>query len=276
MAQNSRFWDTAAGLGDGADTYSAFQVREIFRAALTTDRYSSEGVLAGVINQLEVTGSASPLAVNTGVALVNGIYYQNTASVAVAVPTPSNGATGHRVVLQALWSTQTVRAALISSSDGVSSLPALTQSENSRWEIGLASLTIDTDGTITLTDTRDYCHYATALVHKRKGGSSTEWNSAGSTNYTAGGAKIQLGAKTLVWDDDEDSDELTVTYPSAFSRKPLVYVTLQNGADATKRKLLASVYSVSASSFQIKGQRTDGSSDLTTTAVANWVAIGPE
>lgn len=274
MAQKSRFWDTAAGLGDGADTYSAFQVREFLRAAFTTDRYNSEGVLAGVINKLEVTGSTSPLSVNTGAALVNGIYCSNDASVSVTVPTPGNGTTGHRVVLQTLWSTQTVRVALISSADGVATLPALTQSENSRWEIGLASLTITTDGAITLADTRDYCHYAMAQVHKRKGGSSTSWNTAGSNNYNVGGVKVLCGTATLEWDDEDESDTKTVNFPSAYTQKPLVYVTLINGGDATKRKLLATVESISASSFVLRGQRTDGSSDLTTTADVFWRSKG--
>lgn len=277
MAESSRFWDTSGAVGDGADTYSAYQVRELLRAAFTGDRYASEGVLAGVLNSLAVTGATSPVAVDTGCALVNGIYYQNTASVNVAVPTPSSGTTGHRVVLQALWgTTATVRIALISSADGTSSAPSLSQDENSRWEISLATLTIDTAGAITLTDARDYCHYSTALVHRRRGGSSSSWNSTGSTTYRVGGTKEQCGVATLTWDDNDDSDQTTVTFPSAFSQKPLVFLTLMNGGGTQERKLLATVYSVSASSFQIEGQRTDGSGDITTTASVMWRAVGSE
>lgn len=278
MAENSMFWDTAAGLGDGADTYSAAQVRGLFRAAFTTDRYSSEGVLAGVLNSLAVSGSATPVAVASGCAIVQGIYYQNTASVSITVSTPTAGTTWHRVVLRATWgsSGQTVRAVLLSGTDGVASYPALTQQDNSRWEIPLAGVQIDTSGAITLVDQRDYAHYATALIERRQGGSSSSWNTAGSTNYRPGGVKRQMGVAELEWDDEDESDKTTVTFPSAFSQRPLVWVTLLNATDSQKRKLMPTIESLSNTQVVIRGQRTDGSSDLTLTCNVMWIAEGQE
>ena len=276
MAERSQFWDTAGAVGDGADTYGAAQLREMLRAVWTPQLGTSEGVLAGVNGGLAVSGSATPLSVASGVALVSGIYYQNTAAVNVTVPTPSVGTTKHRVVLQALWAaTATVRIALISSADGTNSYPSLTQQDNSRWEIALAGVTVDTAGSITLEDQRDYCHLATALIHRRRGGSSSSWNSGGTSNYVVGGVRIQAGVTTLTWDSNDQSDTKAITFPVAYSQKPLIQLTLLNAASSQKRTLLATVESVSASSVTLRGQRTDGSASLSTTADVQWVAIGP-
>lgn len=270
--ESSLFWDTAAAVGDGADTYSAAQVRALFRAALTGDRMASEGVLAGVNGELAVSGASSPLSVAAGVAVVQGIYYQNTSAVSVAVPTPG-ATTAHRVVLQADWSTKTVRIALISSADGTSSYPTLTQSDNSRWEIPLANLTITSGGAITLTDARDYCHSTPTLVG-RQGNSATDWISAGTKTYRPGGVVRQGGIITLAWDDNDQSDTKSVTFGAPFAQRPIVRVTLVSAGVVQSRKLLATVESVTATGCVLRGQRTDGSADITTTADVMWTAIG--
>lgn len=276
MAERSQYWDTAGAVGDGADTYSAVQVREQFRALFSTDRYASEGVLAGVLNSLAVSGATSPLSVASGGALVNGIYYQNTAAVSVAVATPAVGTTKRRVVLQAIWgSVQTVRIALISSADGVNSYPSLTQSDNSQWEIPLAGVTIDTAGAITLEDQRDYCHIATALVHRRRGGSSGSWASSGSTSYLVGGARVQAGTVNLVWSSNDQSDVTTITFPQAYSQTPQVKSLAILSADAPARKCVLSVESVSATQLKIRGQRADLSS-FSVTYPVQWSVIGPK
>ena len=70
------------------------------------------------------------------------------------------GTTGRRCVLRKDWSARTVRAVIISSSDGTASLPSLTQVDGVTWEIPLASFTITTAGVIAaLTDEREYVDY---------------------------------------------------------------------------------------------------------------------
>ena len=104
MAERSQYWDTAGAVGDGADTYSAVQVREQFRALFSTDRYASEGVLAGVLNSLAVSGATSPLSVASGGALVNGILLpEHGGGQRRRGFTPAVGTTKRRVVLQAIW-----------------------------------------------------------------------------------------------------------------------------------------------------------------------------
>lgn len=276
MAESSRFWDTAGAVGDGADTYSAVQLRDMLRAMFTTDQYASEGVLAGVLQSLAVSGATSPLSVASGSAVVQGIYYQNTATVSVAVPTPSSGTTRHRVVLQAIWGlTQTVRVALISSNDGVNSYPALTQSDNSQWEIPLAGVTIDTAGSITLEDQRDYAHIATALVHRRRGGSSSSWNSAGSSNYLVGGARVQMGTVNLVWSSNDQSDVTTVTFPVAYRQTPQVRSLAILSNDANARKCVLSIEALAATYLKIRGQRAD-LANYSATLPVQWSVIGPK
>lgn len=165
MAQKSMLW-AAPTSGDGTAAYTEAETTRLFREIMG-GLPSDEGVLKLVENELEVTGSSSPLAVNTGSAFVYGYFYWNTASVNVTVTTPVIGTTGHRVVLQLTDASHIVRIILISSADGVASIPALTQSAGTTWEISLATLTITTGGTITLTDDRSYCHFATMIDEDR-------------------------------------------------------------------------------------------------------------
>lgn len=158
--QSSILWST--GIGDGLAPYTdaqlfAWLLRTLARSITT------EGVHAGYTNELAVTGAVSPVSINTGAALVYGIPYENTAAVTVAVPTPGVGTTGHRVVLRASWAAQTVRVALVSSADGVATIPAVTQTPGVTYEITLATLTITTGGVITVTDARSYLHYTTRV-----------------------------------------------------------------------------------------------------------------
>lgn len=275
MAESSRFWDTS-GVGDGADTYAASAVRELLRACFTTDHYTTQAVLGGVANSLAVTAVGALVSVATGAALVNGIYYQNTAVGSSTIPTPSNGTTGYRVALSADWSTQTVRIVLVSNGDGYPSPPNLSVTENGRWDVSLASFTIDTSGTIVLTDTREYCSFATALIHARRGGSSSAWNTQGSNIYTPGGTLEQCGVATLTWNSDHDSDVLTVQFPQAFKQNPIVFLTPISAGVTQARTLLATVESIGAASFKIHGERTDGSSNLSMSAGVLWRAVGQE
>src|SRR5258706_1888033 len=114
-------------------------------------------------SDLLCSGTASPVAVSSGAAVVYGFFYWNTASVNVTVTTPAIGTTGFRIVLRAGWAAQTVRIALLTSSDGVASIPAVTQTAGTTWEVSLASGTITTGGVIALTDLRQFVHMASRL-----------------------------------------------------------------------------------------------------------------
>jgi hypothetical protein len=154
--------------GDGTSGgYTAAEWRKIHRY-LFGDGVAVEG------NQLAVTGAASPLAVNTGHAVVDGLFYDNTASVNLTVTTPVVNTTGGHVILRASFAAQTVRLVAVRNTDGVAAIPSLTQTSETTFEIRLASFTITTGGVITLTDARTYLHYTIRLDRSRIDGGTIQ------------------------------------------------------------------------------------------------------
>lgn len=163
MTERSRFW-TTNNTGDGPTIgYSTSDWEKILRHQFNGGDEANGGILFGIGNALAVSGASSPLAVNTGAAMVYGHYYENDASLNLAVTTPVVGTTGGRVVLRVNWAAQTVRALVNRNTDGLSAIPALTQSAGTTWEISLATFTITTGGVITLTDTRKYVKFSTRV-----------------------------------------------------------------------------------------------------------------
>lgn len=156
MAESSILW-TTDGTGDGNNSgYTMAQVVEWQRmlfAGLTGADLS--GVAPDYLNELAVSGTGSPMAVATGGAVVYGFPYFNTASVNVAISTPSVSTRIDRVVLRVNWTAQTVRIALVAGVEG-GGAPSLTQSAGTTWEMPLAQASITTGGVITLTDQREW------------------------------------------------------------------------------------------------------------------------
>lgn len=157
MAELSMPW-TANATGDGR-AYTALEFSTFLRYLLLGGHETTDGVVKGALNELAVTGTSSPVAVNTGAAVVYGKLYHNDASKNVTVSTPSVGTTGGHIVVQLDWVAQTVRVVSVRNTDGVSAIPALVQSVSTQWEVELATYTITTGGVITLTDTRNYATY---------------------------------------------------------------------------------------------------------------------
>lgn len=157
MTESSRFWTTGT-TGDGTSTYTQDQVMDWLRKMFLYDP-TTQCVLKGAGNDLAVTGTASPISINTGAGYVYGFFYENTAAVTKTITTPVVGTTGFRVVLQATWgTTRTVRIAVLSSADGTPTAPAVTQTPGTLYEVSLATGTITTGGVIAITDDRHYVH----------------------------------------------------------------------------------------------------------------------
>ena len=164
MTEKSLFW-TTNGTGDGTSGgYTATEFYDFLRRLLITDQEAAQGVLRGVLNELEVTGSSSPIALNTGAAIAYGFYYENSASLNLTVTTPVVGTTGGRVNLKIDWTAQTVRVVVQLNTDGTASIPSLVQTAGSEWNVPLATFTVTTGGVITLTDARSYCQFANYLT----------------------------------------------------------------------------------------------------------------
>jgi hypothetical protein len=164
MAESSRFWTTNA-TGDGpVGGYTQQQFYDFMRKVFITDQEATRGVVFGEQGALACTGTASPIAVAAGSAIVYGFFYESTASVNLTVTTPAVGTTGGRVILRAGWSAQTVRLVAVRNTDGQIAIPTLTQSAGSTWEISLATFTITTGGVIALTDDRKYLEIGSKVI----------------------------------------------------------------------------------------------------------------
>lgn len=152
MAEISLPW-SGTTTGD-AGPYSDDDWSDMYRKLFLNDR-TLQGVIANFANEIEITGSASPVSVNTGAALVDGKFYENNSSATIAVPTPSGATRIDRIVLRKSWTAQTVRLTRIEGVEG-GGVPAMTQNDGVTWDIPLYQASITTGGAITLTDERDF------------------------------------------------------------------------------------------------------------------------
>lgn len=295
MAESSIFWTTGS-TGDGAAPYTQAQIIDWLRRTFINDP-TVQGVLSGYGNELEPTGTTSPVTVDSGAAMVYGFPYDSTTPVTVAITTPSIGTTGHRIVLRANWTAQTVRIALLSSSDGVASIPALTQTPDTVWEISLASLVITTGGAITVTDTRQYVQPNFVLLdgsvttaklandavddtkagnrvlqfYRRQGGNTSAWNVGGTTTYTPGAVREEAGSYGMAFGASDLAVSHAVTYPVAFSAAPIVLVFCNFNGFAQ----YVETSSESASGFTVT-VHIETALGASHTFPIVWLAIGPE
>ncbi len=272
MAERSQPWDTT-GTGDGqSGGYTETQTEEFFRDLFSGDRFATDGVLPGYSSELAVTATTNQVTVAAGAAVVYGKYYQNTASLAVAVTSPVVGTTGLRVVLRVNWTAQTVRVVVVKHTDGTSAAPNVTQVAGTTWDITLAVGQVTTGGTVSVTDAREFLHMPTALVYRRQGGSASDWSSAGTTNYTPGEALVQEGVINVSF--SSGTGTATITFPQAYAAPPHVSgLVINNASSSTKRKLNVTVESVSATQLVVRVYLTDGSTS-SSSADVHWEVVG--
>jgi hypothetical protein len=120
-------------------------------------------------------------------------------------------------------------------------------------------------------DVADIAHNkADSPVSNRQGGSATNWNTVGTNNYVPTGEQlIQVGNAA-----SGAGGDVTVTFPVAFSAKPVVFAT----CDVIYG--LVQVDGVTASQFVGKVWKLQGSTPYHLEAgngsfTFNWIAIGP-
>lgn len=143
MAESSVPWTD--GLTDGGP-YSDSAWQAVWKR-LFANAIANAGILKGARSEFLTTGVTSPVTVQAGSAIVDGAFYDSTASVAVTVPTPAVSTRIDRIVLQKSWAAGTVRIARIAGAEG-GGAPALTQSAGVTWEIPLFQIAITTGGAI--------------------------------------------------------------------------------------------------------------------------------
>lgn len=205
MAESSLPWTDSTGDG-GPYAHGAWD--DIYRYLFTQDDHDGEGVLEGVQDELVVAGTATPVTVGTGAAVVNGKFYKNTAEVEVAVASPAVSTRIDRVVLRAAYAAMTVRITLVAGVEG-GAAPALTQVDGTTWDIPLAQVSITTGGVITVTDEREFCHFATKVRQAMIDAGAVDTTEIADDAITA--AKIDDGAvgNAAMADDAIDTAEIS-------------------------------------------------------------------
>jgi len=180
MTQRSGFWNDAItgdanllteNAADGIgyrfsnEEYVSPWVDIFMRAILNGT--GNRGVLKGWLNELAVTGVATPVAVDTGAAIIYGLWYENDSSLNVAIPSPTNDTRIDRIVIRRNWIDGTARITRIEGTEG-GGAPAMTQSAapggSGIYDIPLAQCSITTGGVIAVTDEREYCTFSTVAV----------------------------------------------------------------------------------------------------------------
>lgn len=267
MTEKSYLFSTN-GTGDGASPYTQLEWSTIVNVLTASAGGGYEGVLPNYDLQMEgfVVGVNS-VGIAMGAAIVDGKVYTTTVG-SVVVTIPSAVGVGNtridRIVLRANWTAQTVRITRIAGTDDVSPTPpAITQISGTTYDIYLYQVLVDTGGNLTLTDERSFIN-----VLRRQGGGTTDWSTAGTTNYIPDATKMEAGCVT--WTGGAAATgSVTITFPKAFSDKPLIYVTAAAISDAG----VVGVVGVAAS----KSQATlTWYASVNQTAVSiNWLAIGP-
>jgi hypothetical protein len=292
MTESSQLWSTSTS-GDGTSTYTQADTSLFMKVAAACSGF--EGVAPGLLNSLAVTGTSSPVAVNTGGGIVDGKPYYNSASVNVNIATPASLTRIDRIVLRADWAAHTVRITRIAGTEG-GAAPAITQTSGTTYDIMLAQASITTGGVITVTDERVWARNTTqtgdvtitnagvtaigankvlvsmlnGIALNRQGGSATEWDTAGTSNYTPTTNKIQVGTITATWGSNTPMVAVSVTFPVAFTYKPIILLSIDTNSGTETFSYW--LYSTSASAFTVRCYHAGV--DPTSTII-RWLAIGP-
>ncbi len=151
MVETSRPWDGIA-TGDPGP-YSDDQWTDVW-ATLLGPTIATEGVFFEQLNELVLTGAASPVSIASGRALVDGSWYDSTAAVTQAIDTPA-GVVNSRidlVVLRKDWVLQTIRITTITGDELVTPVPPVpVQVDGTTWDLPLWEVRIvHTTGIITI------------------------------------------------------------------------------------------------------------------------------
>jgi hypothetical protein len=284
VTEISFLW-TTGGAGDGASTYTRADWSNI--AAV----FAACGGWEGVCSDYLIGLYGSVLAANTvriwpGGAVVDGKPYKNDANVDVNIPSAVGGGNTRidRIVLRANWTAQTVRITRIPGTDAGSPVaPAITQTPGTTYDIMLYQALVDTSGVVTLTDERVFGQtggnslLADAVddtrvgnrvpqFYRRQGGNTSDWSVIGNTNYTPTSVRIQSGVK-----QGAAGSISTVTFPVAFSNKPIILITIVNNGAVNAYVYLINI---TATGFEVGAYDPIGETYLY--LPINWLAIGPE
>lgn len=156
MTEVSRPWSGTV-TGD-AGPYSDDQWTDVWKT-IWAPTIATDGVFIDQLSMFDLSSvAASPVSVASGLALVNGIWYESDAGVSVAIPTPAANPRVDRIVLRADWALQTVRIFRIAGAEAASPVaPALVQIDGTTWDLPLWQVRATTGGVLTFfADDREF------------------------------------------------------------------------------------------------------------------------
>lgn len=110
-------------------------------------------------------------------------------------------------------------------------------------------------------------------LYRRLGGSATDWNVAGVTGYTPGAVRMQIGAVNVTIPADMSAGSTVVTFPVAFSGKPLVLVSSMTAA---YNDITLTTSTITTTQVTVAASREGSIGYPERTVVAALIAIGPE
>jgi hypothetical protein len=157
MTEFSGLWTTSGTpAGDQQVSYTQAQLSVAFETLSGGSLY--EGVIPSFLGELAGSdGGANTCNIANGRAMVDGKYYDNSATIPVNIPSAVGGGNTRidRIVARAVWASFTVRIFRIAGVDAASPTPpAITQTSGSTYDIQICQALVDTAGNVTVTDER--------------------------------------------------------------------------------------------------------------------------
>jgi hypothetical protein len=108
------------------------------------------------------------------------------------------------------------------------------------------------------------------VIDARQGNSATNWNEDGNTNFVPTGCLLQCGSCLVTIDHGSHDGVTTVTFPTPFSYKPLVFVCIGNFTYSEAYDVTVGADLVTATTFKVNVKQGDD-----TDRTIFWLAIGP-
>lgn len=289
MTELSYLWTTTGSpTGDQVASYTQADWAKILTIVAACAHF--EGVAPDSLNAFALSFPSSETArVASGHAVVDGKPYENDGNEDLSIPAAVGGGNTRidRIVLRTNWSAFTVRLTRIAGTDAASpTAPSITQTSGTTYDIPLYQVLVNTSGTVSLAvDEREW---AAPLVDDstievdqddgslklvgtvpklagRQGGNASDWDDAGTTDYTPSETTMQAGVI-----NHASGSSVSITFPTAFSATPIVVAT-EKGNFADRKHMIDNV---TTTGFNLYAYDTAVQSS-SPGGTYFWIAIGP-
>lgn len=107
--------------------------------------------------------------------------------------------------------------------------------------------------------------------YRRQGGSSSNWQTAGTTTQIPSAVRMQAGAVTVEAAGGSPTPSVEVTFPVAFSQPPLVFLS----AGVTDNQIVHKFFYITATEFSFNTYDAAGN-NINSNFTMQWLAIGAE